>query len=272
MFVRFYLLLLMGMHSLPVAADDYQIIVDTISPYTNEVSPVQGQSRGMFIEIVEAAMYDAGLKLAAPSRKFPWRRAQFIAAQTSGSMIFPFARTALREDKWQWVAVVANDDFFAYAAEGRMLPQTLDELKGVTTLGVLAGGAPNSIAQEKGYRFEAVPSEEINFLKLILGRVDAVLSQGYMATAGMACVRSKVLSRPDLFNSLSKVARSNSLKVVPLWLATSLKTPPADVAKLRHAIEEFKKKPKYQEMLALYAPPLSLSRVDCLPQQLLELQ
>lgn len=266
MHVRCCLFLMLGA-LFPAQADDYHILIDVISPYTNEVLSPR-QSRGMFIEVVEAAMDDAGLKLAAPSRKLPWRRAQSIAKQTSGSLIFPFARTALREDEWQWVSVVANDNFFAYAVDDRALPQTFDDLKSVSRLGVLAGGAPNSIAQERGFQFDTAPNEEINFYKLILGRVDVILSQGYMAMAGMTCVRDKMMSNSEMLNNLSRVTRSQSLQLLPLWLATSLKTPPADVAKLRHAIEDFKKKPEYEAILARYTTPLPLERVNCLPQQL----
>ena len=240
-------------------------MVDVIPPYTNYLSPTLGQSRGLVVEVVEAAMLQAGVGLARPSVILPWRRAQITAENVPGALIFPFARTALREDKWKWVSVIVTDGFYIYTRKGRPVLSSLESLRHGGTVGVLAGSAPHSVATELNLNYEPVRNEESNFKKLAVGRVAAILSQGYMANAGMACVVS--MAAPADKNTwraqMSWVQRGERVRTLPLWLAVSRSTPDVDVIKLRHAIEHFKQTPHYAALLKKYEGKLSDSLYTC---------
>lgn len=238
----------------PANAAELRIMVDVIPPYTNTLSPTLGQSRGLVVEVVEAAMLRAGMGVGRPAVVLPWRRAQVAAEKTPGALIFPFARTALREDKWKWVSVIVTDGFYIYTRKGRPVLSSLASLRHAGTVGVLAGGAPHSVATELKLNYEPVRNEESNFKKLAVGRVAAILSQGYMANAGMACVVSMASAgdKNTWRAEMSWVQRGSRVKALPLWLAASPGTPDADVARLRQAINHFKQTPQYAALLKKY--------------------
>jgi polar amino acid transport system substrate-binding protein len=89
---------------------------------------------------------------------------------------------------------------------------------------------------------EPVTSEAQNATKLTLGRLDAWMSQVRMASWGM---RHTGLG-PD------KIKPAFKLRDLPLWIATSKKTDPTQVERLRHALENFRKQHAYREIIAQY--------------------
>lgn len=233
-------------------AGNFRVMVDLIPPYTYQLGQRVGESDGVVIEIVEAALQTAGMTYDKPPRQLPWRRAQQEAAETPGALIFPFARTPLRETHWQWIGVVIDEGLYIYTNTNKALSGNLEELARLQRIGVLAGGAPHSLAIEHKLNFETAANEMINFNKLALNRVDAVLSQGFMAKAGLQCATLRAPKQSPLPQLLAGIRQTGKVQPLPLWLATSLKTPEADVLRLRHALESFRTTASYKLILKRY--------------------
>lgn len=221
--------------SFRLEAAPYPMVVDTLQPYTITLSAKLGASKGLVVEVLEAAMLHAGLEKEKSSTTYPWLRAQTEAKTIPRALLFPFARTKLREAQWKWVAVAVTDALYIYTPDGTPERASLEALRAPLRIGVLRGGAPNSLATQFGLQVETVRNEKVNFLKLASGRLDAVLSQGYMADAGWHCALKYAEDRgqADMVDALKKIRRGPRVEEMPLWVATSLLTPDQDV--LKHA-------------------------------------
>jgi len=223
------------------SAQTFTIHTGVIAPYTNEAS--NGKASGVIVEIMMGALSAAGIQYSVLDA-VPWRRAQADAVEVANSLVSPFARTPQREPSWTWVSVILDEKMYIYTPKGAASPTSADDLKTVKSLGVLAGGAPESIAKELGMEsvMQAVTLESQNAQKLVGGRLDAWMSQGYMAAAGMR--EAKI--------DPGAVERRFEFRDLPLWVATSPKTSPEAVAKLRGAFDAFKTSPAYAEILKKY--------------------
>jgi polar amino acid transport system substrate-binding protein len=160
------------------------------------------------------------------------------------SLISPFARTPGREPDWAWVSNLLDEKMYIYVPSDVSTITAEKDLSTIRHLGVLAGGAPESVAKELGlsHLAEPVAAEAQNASKLAMGRLDAWMSQGLMASWGMRYAGIG----PD------KIKAAFMMRELPLWVATSKKTDPAQVEKLRRAFEAFRKQPAYREIIAQY--------------------
>jgi polar amino acid transport system substrate-binding protein len=117
-------------------------------------------------------------------------------------------------------------------------------LKQIKSLGILAGGAPESVAKELELDsvVQSVTNEAQNAKKLESGRLDAWMSQGMMASWG---IRYSGIDP-------STIKRAFEVRDLPLWVATSKKTSPESVEKLKKAFEAFRASPAYRDIIARY--------------------
>jgi hypothetical protein len=220
----------------------YEIFANKTTPYGIKFSEL-GKSKGLVIEILEGALSKAGIKLSAPTREEPWARAQNEGKDRPDSLILPFARTPGREPHFKWIAVVLDENLYAYAKKGKPLPGSMDELKAYpNTVGVTLGSAPESLAKSLGLKHESVFTETLDFQHLARGSIQLILSQGYIGNYELK----------GLGASAAGIERSKALSDLPLWVATSLKTSDESVAKIREAVENFKKTSEYKKILSAY--------------------
>ena len=222
-------------------AQTFVIYPALIPPYVLEAKG--GYGRGVVIEILTQALDQAKIPYRIVD-SMPWRRAQAEAIDEPNSLIAPFARTPGREPDWNWIADLLDEKMCIYVPSDTSNVQNENDLSAIRHLGVLAGGAPESVAKELGLSnvAEPVAAEAQNATKLAMGRLDAWMSQGLMASWGMRYAGVG----PD------KIKIAFMLRELPLWVATSKKTNPAQVEKLRLAFENFRKQPAYRDIIAQY--------------------
>ena len=225
----------------PLKAETFIIHTALIPPYITEARG--GNGHGVILEIISGALKAARLDYKIVD-DVPWRRAQDVAIDEPNSLISPFARTAGREANWSWIANLLDEKMYIYTPVGMTNPSTVDELLKVKSLGVLAGGAPESVAKELGLEkvMETVSTEAQNAAKIKSGRLEAWMSQGLMASWGM---RYAGIGQ-------NEVNRAFVLRDLPLWVATSKKTSPENVEKLRTAFESFRTTPMYRDIISKY--------------------
>lgn len=223
------------------AAEPFVIHTAIIPPYITLAQG--GKGEGLIVEIMTGALTAAGLPYRVADA-IPWRRAQTEAMDEANSLVSPFARTPVREPDWIWVANLLDEKMYIYVPAGAAGPNNAEELAKVRSLGVLAGGAPESIAKELHLEAvaQAVPGEAQNAMKTAEKRIDAWMSQGYMAAAGMR----------DAGIEAARIDRRFVFRDLPLWVATSKKTSPEAVAQLQTAFKAFLASPAYQDLLKRY--------------------
>ena len=242
---RLFLMIISALFScggvIAARAEPAIIYTAIISPYITEAAG--GKGAGLILEIMTGALGAAGVPYQIKDAQ-PWRRAQSEAIEQPGSLVSPFARTPVREPDWSWISILLDEKMYIYVPAGAAKPNNQEELLKVASLGALAGGAPESIAKELGLVnvMQTVPSEQQNAIKTSLGRIEAWMSQGYMAAAGMREAGVKPATIDQRF----------VLRDLPLWVATSKKTDPAMVATLRQAFESFRVSPAYAQLLKRY--------------------
>jgi polar amino acid transport system substrate-binding protein len=238
------ILLLLGLVAVlsgAAPAQTFTIYPALIPPYVLEAKG--GHGRGVIIEILAQALDDAKIPYRIAD-SMPWRRAQAEAIDEPNSLIAPFARTPGREPDWNWITDLLDEKMYIYVPSDTSTIASERDLSAVRHLGVLAGGAPESVAKELGLApvAEPVAAEAQNATKLAMGRLDAWMSQGLMASWGMRYAGVG----PD------KIKIAFLLRELPLWVATSKKTDPAQVERLRLAFETFRKQPAYREIISQY--------------------
>jgi polar amino acid transport system substrate-binding protein len=212
-----------------------------IPPYITDASG--GQANGVIMEIIQGALSAAGINHAIQD-EVPWRRAQSEAIDQPNTLISPFARTEGRENNWTWIAVILEENMMVYVPPGADGPNNVEELAQTGAIGVVAGGAAQSILESLGISeaMQIVNADEDNVKKMVAGRIEAWLSQGYQAAASL---RNAEVS-PE------SVDARFVLRELPLWVATSKQTPPETVEALRAAFGAFVGSPAYQEILSRY--------------------
>ena len=225
----------------PGYAQTFTIHTALIPPYV--IQAHDGKGQGVILEIITGALDAAGLSYVILNDE-PWRRAQAEAIDESNSLISPFARTPMREPNWSWVAKLLDEKIYLYPAKGSPFLKTPTDLDKVKSLGVLAGGAPESIGNELHLEaaMQPVASEIQNARKLESGRLDAWMSQGMMANWAMhsANIAADTYD-PRLF-----------FRDAPLWVATSKTTSAENLTLLKKAFAAFLASPAYAEIIGRY--------------------
>ncbi len=233
---------LSGLLAAAQAEQPFKVYGSFFPPYF--VSHDDGKMTGIVVEILEGALDEAHITYQIMPQ-MPWRRAQYDAIKEPYALVAPFARTSAREDNWVWISPVLDDSLVALSRIGISAPVKLDDLREMKAIGVIAGGASESLLREMGLsdRIEETVSNDVNMTKLQAGRLDVWVLQGYEAYWWLNLTQA---------DKRQKINPAVTLSDLPLWVATSKATSPADVAKVRAAVETFRASPRYAEILKNY--------------------
>jgi len=205
-----------------------------INIYTEQFPPYNYQGdaglEGFVVDVVQELKAQLGRD--DKIRLVPWLRVLRHLDEAKPAMGFAMARTANREDQYQWVGPVASMNSVLVVRRDHPLQFTsLESARRLSAIAVLehsAGGA--LLSAHKFSNVVAANRPEINFRMLLKGRVEAWLS-----------VESSVLYHmhqlginPDKFRLIDV---DNHL---PMYLVFSLATDPAEVARWQQALDQFK--------------------------------
>jgi ABC-type amino acid transport substrate-binding protein len=136
---------------------------------------------GLNVDLVAEAGRRIGITVEF--RQIPFKRLELELSQGNVANIecgFSFSRTEAREKYLTFGKVpIQPTDYTLFVRTGKNGIETLDALSG-KVIGVRAGfRLPDAIAQgirDNHWRIDEANSDDVNFKKLILGRVDAVLT------------------------------------------------------------------------------------------------
>ncbi len=234
---------LSGLLAAAHAEQPFKIYGSYFPPYF--ISHDDGNMSGIIVEILEGALDAAHIPYQIMPQ-MPWRRAQYEAIKEPYALVAPFARLPSREENWAWISPVLDEYLVALSRIGITAPVRLDDLGRMKAIGVIAGGASETLLREMGLsdRLEETVSNEVNMSKLLAGRLDVWVLQGYEAFWWLNLTEADKRQRINPAVTLSEL---------PLWVATSKATSPADVAKVRAAVETFRASPRYAEILRNYS-------------------
>ncbi|GGF53352.1 ABC transporter substrate-binding protein [Terasakiella brassicae] len=144
-----------------------RLVTSDLTPYSIE----KGIQPGIFVELVQEAMRRLGRTVKVEF--YPWTRAQKIAEQQDNVILFPLARTAPREDQYQWLMPVAPMELVFVSAQDR--PVDLMKARKLGRIAVQKSTPAEAYLVEQGFtNLRAFPKAASTNIKLLVrARVDA---------------------------------------------------------------------------------------------------
>ncbi|MBV8467498.1 MAG: ABC transporter substrate-binding protein [Burkholderiales bacterium] len=157
---------------------------DTLVLYTENSAPnnylaEDGKTvRGIATEKIEAAFKKAGIPYAINVTS--WSRALNMAKMQANACVYSTAKLPERESSFQWVAPVAQSDWYLWGKVGSLKPVSLDEVRGGKAVCSLLGDAPGRFLLADGMKVVSSESHEICARNVLRGFAD------YWATSLLA--------------------------------------------------------------------------------------
>ncbi|NDV26627.1 ABC transporter substrate-binding protein [Desulfovibrio sp. JC010] len=150
-----------------------RILTEISSPSVFE--DADGSLKGFGIEIVEAMKKEIGCE--SPVEVMPWARGYKYVSNHPDVMLFSTARTEQREELFHWVGPIACYKWVFYGLKGGVKVKSLEEAKKVNGIGCYRKDARTQFLQGQGFsNLEITDSQDINFKKLLRGRIDLVVT------------------------------------------------------------------------------------------------
>lgn len=236
-------------------AMEFAVYTAEIGEYMTKFGPSLDDSSGLMMEIAAGAFRSAGLR-ARVLPPVPWARAQADAHEDPRALLLIYARTPARENKWRWLSMIYVDKVYAYTMKGRPQFSSYEDIKAKNArAGVKLGSASESLLRGMGAVVDATPDTDKNFMKLMSGRVDVVLTQRMEADPAIrAMLQGRY--RDDFLPLVGQLQRS-TLADIPLWVVASPKTPEVEARSVQEALERFKHTPEYRALIRKYESRLS---------------
>jgi len=209
-----------------VRATALQVVTEDYPPFSL-VQP-DGQVTGFSVELVRLLL--ARAELAAEPQVMPWARAFAQAQGRPDVLIFSMARLPEREALFEWVIPLTKTDLCLFSWQGRVRPLASLEAARGRQIATVNGDAGERILVEHGFvvgqELQSSAHYSLNLEKLKAGRVDLWI-------ANRAVVQH--LAHQAGYDSQRDLTQAYCLPPYPLYLAASLHTSPALMARLRAA-------------------------------------
>lgn len=159
--------LLLSLPASAFATETVRFAIGEWAPYTSSTDP-----HGRMLEIVvEEAFKLQGIEVEF--EYFPWKRSYSLAESGIFDGTFPWVNT--EEHKKDFFihkeCLIKDQGVFFHLKSVLFDWKTLDDLKKYS-VGVTIGYKEEKIYIESGINAQAVPSEELNFKKMLAGRID----------------------------------------------------------------------------------------------------
>ncbi|NVJ92459.1 MAG: transporter substrate-binding domain-containing protein [Methylocystaceae bacterium] len=169
----------------------------------------------------------------------PWARAQYMAKNTPGSLIFPLSRTLTREKNYDWsVNIFNNQTHFITFNKTKLTAQTArDKL-----IGVQLKSSWDNWLTEQGYKnIYRVPEEGSGLVKLLRNnRIDAWYTDQMIAGGVL-----KDLNDPN-------ITYSDPIQIFHTFLATNKRAPYLHMNKLKAAMVTLRQSGKLDQIFEKY--------------------
>lgn len=156
------------------AKPELQIITE-ITPPASFID-AHGNLTGLAVEVVQAIQQEIGIHIEI--QVMPWARGYLELSRTPNIALFSTTRTPVRESLFHWVGPLLTAQWTMYALKGNGLNITnLDDAKSIGRIGVYRDDARAQFLKGNGFdNLDICNNQDFNFRKLLVGRVDAVIS------------------------------------------------------------------------------------------------
>lgn len=208
----------------------------TLTVMTDERHPLawqdKGVAQGIAYDLVTATMKELGLTPAIIFTSF--NRGLKQTQSENNRVFFSVTRSAERERTLKWAGPLVNNDIYIYKRKDSPLNiVTLDDLRGLTSIGVPKGMSQDSFLTEQALPNVMRSDTIANVLRALLNkRVDVV-------AIGQLTARSTLLeigANPALIEETPLKLYDN-----PLYIAFSLNVSDETVARWQKALDKVKR-------------------------------
>jgi polar amino acid transport system substrate-binding protein len=215
--------------SAPVQTVKLRVIAEEFPPfnYVDEKGNVVGKST----ETVRAIMNKLGQDILI--EVMPWTESYTLVQKEPGVALYSTARTAERENMFQWVGPLASYENWLYARKGSgVRVSSLDQAKAVKKIAVVKNAAGHQVLAGLGFNnFEFTSSTPDGLKQLMAGNVD--LWVGTMDES--AFVAKKAGINPNEIEPAVLVHK------IGLYIAFNKNTPQTTVQEWQKALDSLKK-------------------------------
>ena len=226
---------------LPLALPAYAS--DRVVAYTGFLPPlsIDNEQKGIAVELMELVAEKAELEFDI--RFAPWKRAQILAENTPGSLLFTIAYSQTRSKKFQYIAPLIYTES-VFVTLGEPLDTFEKAIESNKVIGVHLGSQRSRILQRMGVEnFMELSTAEQMSTMLQTGRIDAWYTMS---------VRAKFMFR-QLGYDPSKLVIGAPISHGIQWLAAHKDLDPEIRARLSSAVSQVWRDPKYWEIVDRYA-------------------
>jgi polar amino acid transport system substrate-binding protein len=228
----------------PIAAQEppsLTVVTEEFAPYNYTED---GRLTGISTEVVEAIIERAGLH--ATIAVYPWARAYNMALRQANVVIYSIS---MRDDRIplfkEWIGPIAEEDspahFWKLTLRKDIKLQSLDDAKSYR-IGVIKDWLSHQFLVAQGFspeKLEPVGNYDVNFKKLMTGRVDLVVANDHVV--------QQFAEKPDQMEESLLI-----LDRVKFYMAVSKGTSDAVTVGLKAAFEALKAEGRIQAIWARY--------------------
>ncbi|SDS54278.1 amino acid ABC transporter substrate-binding protein, PAAT family [Pseudomonas asplenii] len=240
--------LLLTCLSLTVRGERLHIVTDPWAPYAYEES---GQARGLDYETTAIVFQRLGIDVEW--QFMPWKRCLAMIEQGQADGVLDIFHNSQRDDSLLYPDEALSEvEFVLFYAKAHPHPfNSLDDLRGLT-VGVTPGYQYSpQFNESRLFKREPAPSQESNFGKLALGRVDLVITDRRVGHYTLHALNLQeqiaqyptVISRNRQYLALRRNAGMDLL-----------------MQRFNAELKRFKREPAYTELLARYTGTYSAKK------------
>lgn len=207
-----------------------------------------GNATGIFGEIVTEALERKKIKYQFVWTR--WKTAQKRVQENKDkkTFILPLTRIPEREKMYHWVAKICDIETIFITRKGNKKINSLSEIS-EKKIGVQIGTSyEQKILNQKGIAFkdevEAVPFDQLNVKKLILGEIYSWYTSTISGKANI--MRENI--------DIQQFEFGNKIDIEENYVATTKDTDPKLIEKVRQAFDDFRKTKRYNEIIKKYIP------------------
>ena len=159
---------------MPASAQKLQIYCEDDKPL--QFKTPDGNLTGLTVEVVQEIQKRVGN--TDPIQMLPWARGLKYLNEEPNTVLFSMARTAERNDLYQWVGPISETVMGLYAkADSTIQIKTLDDAKKVRAIGVYRDDLRDQYLTREGFTNLDRTTEAVqSYKKLMLGRIDLFAS------------------------------------------------------------------------------------------------
>ncbi|MCV0426104.1 MAG: transporter substrate-binding domain-containing protein [Roseibium sp.] len=216
---------------------------DRVVAYTGFLPPlsIDNEQKGIAVELMELVAEKAALEFDI--RFAPWKRAQILAENTPGALLFTIAYSQSRSKKFQYIAPLIYTES-AFVTTSEPLDTFENAIESNKVIGVHLGSQRSRILQRAGIEnFIELSTAEQMTTMLQTGRIDAWYTMS---------VRAKYMFRQMGYDP-DKLVIGAPLSHGIQWLAANKELDPEIRARLSAAVSKVWRDPKYWEIVDRYA-------------------